>query len=204
MNPVPEFEIFFMPRVKLFDREEVLARAMELFWKKGFYSTSIQDLVDHLGVNRASLYDTFGGKDELFEQAFRLYQESNRRNMVNFLNSQKSVKKGLLNLFRNSILQSAGDPDLKGCFVVNTTTEMVPADQKMKELLTSNRIEFEKIFHDYLQKGVSSGEISKEKDLKAIASLVFTLYNGLKVVSKVNSNPNSLLKMIKAGLSVLD
>jgi TetR/AcrR family transcriptional repressor of nem operon len=193
-----------MPRVKLFDREEVLARAMELFWKKGFYSTSIQDLVDHLGVNRASLYDTFGGKDELFEQAFRLYQESNRRNMVNFLNSQKSVKKGLLNLFRNSILQSAGDPDLKGCFVVNTTTEMVPADQKMKELLTSNRIEFEKIFHDYLQKGVSSGEISKEKDLKAIASLVFTLYNGLKVVSKVNSNPNSLLKMIKAGLSVLD
>ncbi|MEL6975424.1 MAG: helix-turn-helix domain-containing protein, partial [Bacteroidota bacterium] len=63
-----------MPRTKQFDEKEVLKKAMELFWEKGFHATSIQDLVSHLGINRASLYDTFGGKDELFNTAFESYR----------------------------------------------------------------------------------------------------------------------------------
>ena len=59
-----------MPRTKQFNEEEILKKAMELFWEKGFHATSIQDLVAHLGINRASLYDTFGGKEELFKKAF--------------------------------------------------------------------------------------------------------------------------------------
>ncbi len=48
-----------MPRVKLFDESEVLNKATNLFWKKGYHATSIQDLVNHLGINRGSLYDTY-------------------------------------------------------------------------------------------------------------------------------------------------
>jgi TetR/AcrR family transcriptional repressor of nem operon len=54
-----------MPRVKLFDENEVLNKAMNLFWKQGYSATSIQDLVSHLGINRASLYDTYGDKEKL-------------------------------------------------------------------------------------------------------------------------------------------
>ena len=50
-----------------FNEDEVLIKAMELFWNKGYHATSIQDLVSNLGINRASLYDTFGGKKELFD-----------------------------------------------------------------------------------------------------------------------------------------
>ena len=64
-----------MPRTKQFDEKEVLKNAMELFWEKGFHATSIQDLVSHLGINRASLYDTYGGKDELFNTAFETYRQ---------------------------------------------------------------------------------------------------------------------------------
>ena len=49
-------------RPKSFDQDRILEQAMHLFWEKGFEATSIQDLVDHLGVNRQSLYDTFGDK----------------------------------------------------------------------------------------------------------------------------------------------
>lgn len=52
-----------MPRVKKFDEKEVLEKAMELFWIQGYHATSIQDLVDHLGINRASLYDTYGERN---------------------------------------------------------------------------------------------------------------------------------------------
>ncbi|WP_244210855.1 TetR/AcrR family transcriptional regulator [Tenacibaculum singaporense] len=54
-----------MPRVKSFNEEEVLTKAMCLFWKQGYSATFFQDLVYHLGINRASLYDTFGDKKEL-------------------------------------------------------------------------------------------------------------------------------------------
>ena len=55
----------YMPRVKQFNEDEVLNKAMELFWKKGYNATSMQDIVDYLGINRASLYSTFGGKKNL-------------------------------------------------------------------------------------------------------------------------------------------
>ena len=55
-----------MPRPKEFDPQEVLDKAVDLFWRQGYEFTSIQDLVDHLGINRASLYETFGDKHQLF------------------------------------------------------------------------------------------------------------------------------------------
>ncbi len=57
---VKRFHIFTMPRVKLFNDQEVLTKAMNLFWKQGYSATSIKNLTSHLGMDRASLYDTFG------------------------------------------------------------------------------------------------------------------------------------------------
>ena len=58
---------------KQFDRDEALGRALEVFWAKGFEATSMQDLVDHMGINRASMYDTFGNKHALFSRAVDWY-----------------------------------------------------------------------------------------------------------------------------------
>lgn len=193
-----------MPRVKLFKEEEVLQRAMELFWKQGFHATSIQDLVSHLGINRASLYDTFGSKEELFERALQLYRTTNKKGIVDFLNQQPSVKAGLLALFEQSIQASIKDPDAKGCFVVNTTTELLPASEDIRELAARNKADFEQIFYDHLQKGVASGEISKDKDLKTIAAMLFTLHNGIKVIAKIKPHQQELLAIVETGLSVLD
>ena len=77
-----------MPRTKAFDEQEVLEKAMELFWKKGYYATSIQDLVNHLGINRASLYDTFGGKKKLFLHTFSHYRTVNTQGVKDFLEGQ--------------------------------------------------------------------------------------------------------------------
>lgn len=64
-----------MVRTKQFDNHAALDEAMQLFWERGYHATSIQDLVDRLGVNRQSLYDTFGGKDQMFLAALERYRE---------------------------------------------------------------------------------------------------------------------------------
>jgi TetR/AcrR family transcriptional repressor of nem operon len=124
-----------MPRVKLFNENDVLEKAMNLFWKKGYDATSIQDLVNHLGINRASLYDTFEGKKELFAKVFLLYRETNSNGLKQFLSSQDDIKLGFSKLFIQVIEQSKSDIHNKGCFVVNTTIEFIPNDFEMIQVL---------------------------------------------------------------------
>ncbi|MFK5879835.1 MAG: helix-turn-helix domain-containing protein [Flavobacteriaceae bacterium] len=193
-----------MPKVKLFDEKLILEKAMELFWKKGFHATSIQDLVTYLGISRSSIYGTYGGKNELFYKSFQHYRTTNITGFSNFINQQKNVKKGLRKLFKMAIEQSVTDKDRKGCFVVNTTTELVPGDVEILTILKENENTFVNIFYEFLLKGEQSGEISNGKNLNSIANLYYTLYNGIKVVSKVQPNSKELLSSVDSVLSLLD
>lgn len=193
-----------MPRVKLFDEKEVLEKAMKLFWKKGYYATSVQNLVQELGINRASLYDTYGGKKQLFEKAFSHYRKSNMDGLKNYLNNYTDIKVGFKNLFEMALQESIADVDRKGCFVVNSTIEFIPNEHKFKSLIQDNKTQFEGVFLDYLKSGVQKKQISAHKNLAAIASLFFTFYNGLKVVTKVDFDKSIFSKSIDSLLSVLE
>ncbi|HFC00378.1 MAG TPA: TetR/AcrR family transcriptional regulator [Phaeodactylibacter sp.] len=193
-----------MPKVKQFDEKKILENAMNLFWKKGYHATSIQDLVSHLGINRSSIYDTYGGKKELFDQSFELYRTEGIAGLTVFLKKQTSVKKGFQNLFKSAIKQSLSDSDRKGCFVVNTTTELIPGDEAIQNILKKNKAAYEKIFYHFLLSGERSGEIPKGKDLKSIASLFYTFNNGLKVVAKIEPSRKKLLASVNVMLSLLD
>ena len=193
-----------MPRTKQFDEKEVLQKAMELFWEKGFHATSIQDLVSHLGINRASLYDTYGGKEELFDQAFQYYRTTNGAIVKTLFEKESSVKKGLKVLFVKAIQQSVQDECKKGCFVVNTATELIPGDEAIHKALRDNTENSQKLFIDYVQKGIDAGEISSSKNAASIGLMLFTLYNGLQVLAKIETDPKKYRNMVEAGLSVLD
>ncbi|MEX0316093.1 MAG: TetR/AcrR family transcriptional regulator [Allomuricauda sp.] len=193
-----------MPRTKQFNEEEILIKAMELFWEKGFHATSMQDLVSHLGINRASLYDTFGGKEKLFNRAFAHYRNISKKMLKTLFENEESVRAGFQKLFEKSIDESIEDSCRKGCFVVNTTTELIPGDESLLEVLSENKINVENLFANFIQKGIDSGEFQKSMNAETTGSMLFTFYNGLRVVTKVESNPGKLKAMVGTALSVLD
>ena len=84
-----------MARQKEFDLDVALDKATQLFWEKGFESTSMQDLVDAMGINRASLYDSFGGKKELFEASMDRYSTWMRDEILRPLRKSRPVRKVL-------------------------------------------------------------------------------------------------------------
>ena len=193
-----------MPRVKLFSEEEALEKAMMIFWKKGYHDTSIQDLVDNLGINRASLYDTFGGKKKLFDSVFECYRKSGNEGLREVLNSQDNVKETFRMIFHHVIEGDMADPDNKGCLVANTTTELLPHDNELKSVITRHKESVEKIFYDFLLLGVDRGEISASKDLKTMASLLYTLLTGLRVTGKTRPDQKESMASVDAVLSLLD
>ena len=192
-----------MPRVKLFDEQEVLTKAMNLFWKQGYSATSVQDLVSHLGINRASLYDTFGDKEQLFKKSFALYRKSNIEGLIQFFKTHPDVKQGFSELFDIAIQESILDKETKGCFVVNTTTELIPNDKSLIKVIEDNKRDFENLFYEYLQKGKDKGQLKTNHDLRSLASLLFILYNGIKVVSKINPQKEELKSSIDLALTLL-
>ncbi|MBO0324367.1 TetR/AcrR family transcriptional regulator [Muricauda sp. CAU 1633] len=193
-----------MPRTKQFNEEEILIKAMELFWEKGFHATSIQNLVSCLGINRASLYDTFGGKEELFSKVFERYRKKGGDNIRSTFEKEKSIKAGFCRLFEEAIENAEADMGQKGCFVVNTTTELIPGDETIHKALRENKENIENIFISQIRKGIASGEINAGKDAESIGHMLFALFSGLQVMAKVDPDPTKLRKLVKSGLSVLD
>ncbi len=193
-----------MPRNKQFCEKEVLNKAMELFWKKGFHATSMQDLVSHLGINRASLYDTFGGKDALYDRAFAHYRKTVEGWLQEVFNTEPLVREGFKKLFAHAVGEAVTDENRKGCFVVNTAMELIPGNEKIHHVLLENSERVESIFIAYVQNGIDSGELSPSKDAQEIGLMLFALYNGIRVVSKVDADQEKLQKMVSAALSVLD
>ena len=192
-----------MPRTKQFDREKVLQKAMELFWKKGFHATSIQDLVTHLGINRGSMYDTFGGKDQLFRESLQYYRQLNSmklRSIEKMLESQ-SAQSFLDNFFAIELQNLKKDKDSKGCFVVNTTTELANQSPDILQLLKGNMKGAVKMFSRIVEIAQEKGEVSSDRSAEAIGRHLFTFFNGLKVVAKIETNQKKLAELIKEELN---
>lgn len=193
-----------MPREKQFEEEEVLQKAMLLFWKKGYHDTSLKALIAALGISNASIYNTFGGKRQLFDRAFARYRTANFLGMQQFLHSQKNVREGLRAVFQKIIRDDHADSDGKGCFVVNSTTELIPADPDFRFLLTDHQQNTEQVFVDFLRMGVEMGQIPAEKNLPVIANLLYTVMTGLRVIGKTRPDPKESMLAVEVVLLLLD
>ncbi len=89
-----------MARPREFERDVVLDRAMQVFWSRGYEATSIQHLVDRMGIQRGSLYDTFGDKRALFFAAINRYDRVVTAKLVAVLEEPGSGKDAIRRLFR--------------------------------------------------------------------------------------------------------
>ncbi len=193
-----------MGRPKKFTRPEVLQKATELFRKQGYHATSIDDLVHALGINRASLYETFGGKRELFGEVLRQYTSQSLNSVKEFLATQKSVREGFRNLFLYNLDEMKSGKATVGCLAVNTTTELLPGDRTVVGDLVTNRRNAEATFRAFIQEGIERGEISRDKNAAAVAAFLFTFNHGISVLAKLQSDREELIASIDVALKVLD
>ncbi|MCU0448251.1 MAG: TetR/AcrR family transcriptional regulator [Bernardetiaceae bacterium] len=171
-----------MARSKEFEEIEVLDKAVDLFWDQGFNATSIQEVVEHLGISRSSLYDTFGDKRTLFIKALERYRVKVAQGIIDRLNAAQEVLPVV-----QSILFAAEAPEELahvGCFVVNASTELAPHDAEVYQLVTQTRLDIEAALARAVERGQASGEVSRQHPAKATAGLLYTTLMGLRVADR--------------------
>jgi TetR/AcrR family transcriptional repressor of nem operon len=193
-----------MARHKEFDREETLHKAMEVFWSRGYEAASIQDLVKHMGINRQSLYDTFGDKHALYLLALDRYREVESRRMFELLEQPGSVKRRLRRLFEGVVEGSLCDRERRGCFMGNATSELAGRCKETAARTCSNMAATEEAFYRTLLRGKKEGKLKGVRDLRAVARFLSSSLQGLALMAKATQDRKTLEDVVKVTLSVLD
>jgi TetR/AcrR family transcriptional repressor of nem operon len=191
-------------RHKEFDSDEALRKAMEVFWARGYEATSVGDLVKHMGINRQSLYDTFGDKHSLYQRALDRYSEVEGRKMFEALEQPGSVKRALRQLFQGVVECSLGGGERRGCFVGNATSELAGRCRQTAEKACGSMAAAEEALYRALLRGRKDGEIGGGRDLRAVARFLYSSLQGLQLMSKATRDRKALEDVVRVTLSVLD
>ena len=192
------------PRQKEFDPDEALEKAMQLFWQKGYEATSMQDLVSHMGINRFSIYETFGGKHELFMAACQRYRDIMEQQMIELLIDCESGLEGIREFFQR-LVQSTDLPTSHwGCLITNTTAEKAAGDEELQRCTRDFWEHLEEAFFGALVKARQAGEISADHNPKSLAEFLVNAVNGINVLHKAFQDPGKVKRMVNMTLDVLE
>ena len=172
-----------MPWEKSFDEEAALEKAMQVFWEKGFGPASISDLLEGTGLNRGSLYNAFGGKQQLFIKALLKY-DRDRQAMLARLEALDNPKKAIATFFDTTVAKTAADQDHKGCFLFNTALEISKHDEKVGEIVTKGVREIEAFFRRSIEVGQARGDMPKGLDPEATAKTLLALIVAIRVLGR--------------------
>ncbi len=193
-----------MARTKSFNPEKTLQKAVNLFWEQGYHATSMQNLVDVLGINRASMYDTYGSKETLFAKALEAYQEAESKQVSSILYYYTDIRQGLYVMFEYFIDTALKEGKSNSCFHVNTAVELANDSEEIRKSLAEAREFHLKMYRTYLNYGRDKGQLAAHKDIEGIAQGLYAFQCGLMASSKLNPNKDQLLQSVSALLKVLD
>lgn len=144
-----------MARTKGFDEQQALDKAMQVFWAKGFEAASVADLLAGTGLNRGSLYGTFGDKRALFLKALRRYDCERRRPLLASLEALDDPSLAIAGFFDALIKETVQDEQRKGCFLINTALELAMHDHDVQVLVNEGISEIE----GFLKRCIELGQI---------------------------------------------
>ncbi len=188
--------VSFMARTKEFDVDLALARALDLFHSKGFEGTSMQELVEHLGINRGSLYATFGCKEDIYAQALELYTTTGGQGMIEAMAANTPLRERLSAF----LYQLITDPDGRGCFVVNTACERNHVHEQSRLATTASLAATRDLFVDVCRRGANLGELHDDMTPELAADLVMVLMQGMQVMATTGADQHTLGPVIEATL----
>ena len=193
-----------MPRQKEFDRDGALDRAMGAFWTKGYAATSIEDLVAHMGIQRGSLYATFGDKRSLFLSALDRYQRVVTRELFEALEAPGSGLEAIRRFFRLRVERSLDRSRPPGCLVTNSAVELSRRDRGAAAKVGASLAGLEAAFLRALARARAQGELGARRDVRALARFLTSSAQGLSVMAKAFPERAVLEDVVAVVLAALE
>ena len=191
-----------MPKVETFDRTEVLDKIMTLFWKQGFNGTSMQEIVDASGLNRSSLYNSFGDKFKLYLECLKFYRQQQQG--AAFTNLKKINPREALRIFYEDVPRSIENNTAdRGCLITNCTTELINQNKEIDAYVAESVDATMEFFRELVLLGMEQGEFDPDTDVEKAVLYLYSSLLGLRITAmqipskeKINALIDNILETI--------
>jgi TetR/AcrR family transcriptional repressor of nem operon len=188
---------------KQFDPQEALAKAMQLFWAKGYAATGLAELQEQMGIGRKSLYDTFGNKRQLFIKALQLYSDSVVRRIFSELNKEGSPLGNVRRVMR-TLQENHSMPESMGCLLGVSMAQFRINDAEMAGVLRHHIKGVEGAFYKAFKRAQDVGELDGNTNIRNLARLYMGIGQGLALIGRVQDAPAVPRSIVNAALATLE
>lgn len=193
-----------MPREAVFDKDYVIEQAKNIFWLKGFNATSMQDLVDATGLNRSSIYNSFGSKMDLFQLTLKKYQKEGSGFFEVLIHSNLNGLQTISNVFETTLELMISDPERKGCMFINCHTEMGNQNIQLNNITTKNQELLISHFNTMVKKGQEDGSITTNQKSDDLAIYLASAFQGFRITGMNTTNKKKLAGIIENILTTIE
>ena len=190
-----------MARVTEFEPDQALDRAVEVFWDKGYFDSSMEDLINTMGVARYGVYNTWGNKRELYLAALRKYIDARLAILRSFVGKPDASLPEIKKFFEMLLKQPPGDHP--GCFACNAAIELAPHDEDVAAMIHDMFKQAARAFHKALSNAVKKGELKTTHNLDDLAEYLANTIRTAAVMHRSGYSGAYIRKQVKIGLDVL-
>lgn len=189
-------------RPNIFNDKEIILKAQEVFWKKGYSATSLSDLSKATGAGAGSLYNTFkGGKKELFKKSLQQRQEDLNNFKIKLENSDNPIT--LIKDFFLSVAIASDTSHFKGCIISNTIVEMTFIDKELESDAIEILKETEMLYTSTILAEQEKGNIKSTVPADHLGKFLITLWFGINSLRRIYPDKEILRQQIELQLQII-
>lgn len=170
-------------RPREFDQEAVADTVMRVFWRNGYAATSMNDLVEATGLSRSTIYNSFGGKKDLFELALKEYKRVTTSNIA-LISQPGNIRENIHSLLMAIVQDECKDSCGYGCLAANSSLEVAGRDPELNELVADHFRRLESNLLRALKRGQKEGQISEQADCQSLSRYFVAVIQGIRVLGK--------------------
>ena len=185
-----------MSKTAKFDRQEVINKATNLYWKNGFHATSMRHLQEEVDMRPGSIYAAFGNKDGLFKETLKNYTDMGLAQIANSRRNTKSPIAALKNFVKSVVIESQKTAPNGMCMLAKTIAELTDEHEELIQVTKGYLREIECALKNLIEEAQSQGEINQDTDPSYLASHVQIQIAGLRFYAKTNNDKGKLESMI--------
>lgn len=186
-----------MARPVEFVYEDVLTNAMEQFWREGFEASSVQKLLDVTGINRGTLYNSFGDKDTFFKSCLEHYSKLVDKELAASLNNEELTPWAAIDkYFDLAVLSASNKRRTMGCLLVNSFCESINYDKDIQKLVKNYYGNIRKSLLKRIKDADKAGNLAKGVSPELAADVLMNTLSGLRVHSREGKNAKQLGEVV--------
>jgi len=186
-----------MARTAEFDRQEVLQRALDIFWQEGYCKCSVARLVEATGLKPGSLYAAFGSKEGLFLAVLEFYGRQSVKRLQTCLDNADSPLQGIRKFIDQIGERVLNSEQQRGCFLVNSVLEFSPGREAVNRVVETFFSTIESLFVSALKKSAEAGELPPDQNPAALAKYLLVNIWGLQVLARTNPDEETVQAVLE-------